>query len=188
MDFLLVTGTSLTIPGVKRIVKEMAASLHHRTGDEIKTVYINDESPRTAGEWEDVFDVFIKGDIQMFLRDYLDNPEYVVTPSTPKKRKSSAPATSRSKSNATPGPTKKRRKMESRDEHSSDITTPTKVKRARQFPLTPRPTPPKRAGKEKADSPARRDIFEGSLTPLSEVEGGEMENPFLDIGSHLKLG
>ncbi|ORX38659.1 DHS-like NAD/FAD-binding domain-containing protein [Kockovaella imperatae] len=173
VDFLLVCGTSLSILGVKRIVKEMAKSLQSRPGTEIKTVFVNDEPPKpTAAEWEDVFDVFVRGDVQDFVTKYVANLAYVIDPVTPKKRKT-APATPKSLSSA------KSKKSKSAQDSSSDFTTPVKKLPSEWLP-TPRLTPPKAS--------EHRTSFEGFLTSLSE-DGSEVEtdNPFLDIRQHLRV-
>jgi hypothetical protein len=93
-DLLIVAGTSLAIPGVKRIVKEMSRALSVRQG--VRTIYVNAEPPHRAGaEWDNVFDVWVRGDVQAFVKDLLDNPAYLVPPTppkTPRKRKATAPA------------------------------------------------------------------------------------------------
>ncbi|KAK9478667.1 DHS-like NAD/FAD-binding domain-containing protein [Lipomyces japonicus] len=61
-DGLLVIGTSLKVPGVRRIVKEMAQSVHAAKG---LTVWINHEDPPGGKIFENVFDVIIKGDCQL---------------------------------------------------------------------------------------------------------------------------
>ena len=177
VDFLLVCGTSLSIPGVKRIVKEMAKSLHARPGEDIRTVLVNDEPPKPSAEWEEVFDVFLKGDIQEFTVDYLVNPDYVLPPATPKKRKS-APSTPRS----TPVSTKKRK---GKDDSSDWTTTPPSKKLPVAWLPTPRPTPPAKSKAVTDIAGDSRRFFEGSLTPISEDEEGGLVNPFLDIGRHL---
>ncbi|KAJ2082421.1 NAD-dependent deacetylase hst3 [Coemansia sp. RSA 988] len=64
-DLLIVIGTSLKIPGVKRMIKEMSRCVHNCTqrskrAGAGKTIFINrDEPPRG---WEDVFDYYIAGD------------------------------------------------------------------------------------------------------------------------------
>jgi NAD-dependent SIR2 family protein deacetylase len=93
-DLLIVAGTSLAIPGVKRIVKEMSRALSVRQG--VRTIYVNAEPPHRAGaEWDNVFDVWVRGDVQAFVTDLLDNPAYLIPPTppkTPRKRKATAPA------------------------------------------------------------------------------------------------
>ncbi|KAJ2725258.1 NAD-dependent deacetylase hst3 [Coemansia sp. Benny D115] len=64
-DLLIVIGTSLKIPGIKRMVKEMsrsvrACSLKAKRAGAGKAIFINrDEPPRG---WEDVFDYYVSGD------------------------------------------------------------------------------------------------------------------------------
>ncbi|KAJ2656965.1 NAD-dependent deacetylase hst3 [Coemansia sp. RSA 1199] len=64
-DLLIVIGTSLKIPGIKRMIREMSRCVHdsaqrtQRAGAG-KVIFINrDEPPRG---WNDVFDYFIEGD------------------------------------------------------------------------------------------------------------------------------
>jgi hypothetical protein len=92
-DLLLVVGTSLKVPGTKRIVREFAKSLHARDAQPmaevstnlptpapspgpsspaarrarpIRTIYLNLDFPAPAREWEGVFDVWVDGDAQSF--------------------------------------------------------------------------------------------------------------------------
>ncbi|CAE6472253.1 unnamed protein product [Rhizoctonia solani] len=78
-DLLIVAGTSLRIPGAKRIVREFAKALHptsstssdndvHQTA--VKTVYLNFDFPVPAREWDGVFDVWVQCDVQMFARGF----------------------------------------------------------------------------------------------------------------------
>jgi NAD-dependent SIR2 family protein deacetylase len=95
-DLLLVVGTSLRVPGTKRIVREFAKAVHSRgsaassketntsslpspspsprrspTTDEeppVKAVYLNLDFPVPTREWEGVFDAWIQGDAQMFAK------------------------------------------------------------------------------------------------------------------------
>ncbi|KAJ1307441.1 hypothetical protein OPQ81_001542 [Rhizoctonia solani] len=80
-DLLIVAGTSLRIPGAKRIVREFAKALHpnsyansddsvqtHQTA--VKTVYLNLEFPVPAREWDGVFDFWVQGDVQTFARGF----------------------------------------------------------------------------------------------------------------------
>jgi NAD-dependent SIR2 family protein deacetylase len=80
-DLLIVAGTSLRIPGAKRIVREFAKALHlsaHINSDDdvqvrqaaVKTVYLNLEFPVPAREWDGVFDVWVQGDVQTFARGF----------------------------------------------------------------------------------------------------------------------
>lgn len=95
-DLLLVVGTSLRVPGTKRMVREFSKAVHSRytvptqneaasaessslsalpsprrtpAADEdapIKTIYLNLDFPVPTREWEGVFDVWIRGDAQTF--------------------------------------------------------------------------------------------------------------------------
>ncbi|EIW67352.1 hypothetical protein TREMEDRAFT_40493 [Tremella mesenterica DSM 1558] len=148
VDFLLVTGTSLTIPGVKRIVKEMARSLRQGNkrgkgkGKDIKTVFVNAEPAK--GDWEGVFDIWIQGDIQEFITTYLDSSlstsmssEGVVTPSldvvnpiTPTKPKSGQNGQYEEKETYLPTPPKTGSSQGKKSTRtSSDLPTPTPKRR-----------------------------------------------------------
>ncbi|KAK7204503.1 DHS-like NAD/FAD-binding domain-containing protein, partial [Myxozyma melibiosi] len=61
-DALLVVGTSLRIPGVRRIVKEMAGAVHSVGGS---VIWLNEEEPPAIKMLDDVFDYKIKGDCQV---------------------------------------------------------------------------------------------------------------------------
>lgn len=95
-DLLLVVGTSLRVPGTKRIVREFAKAVHSRTSttttregstssiglttpnpsprrtpasDEepsLKAVYLNLDFPVPTREWDGVFDAWVQGDAQSF--------------------------------------------------------------------------------------------------------------------------
>ncbi|KAJ2583642.1 NAD-dependent deacetylase hst3, partial [Coemansia sp. RSA 1836] len=64
-DLLIVIGTSLKIPGIKRMVKEMAHSVHACTlrskrAGAGKAIFINRDEPPKG--WESVFDYYVSGD------------------------------------------------------------------------------------------------------------------------------
>ncbi|PWN36514.1 DHS-like NAD/FAD-binding domain-containing protein, partial [Meira miltonrushii] len=72
-DLLIVAGTSLKVPGTKRIVREFAKSCQARDHREypgkdinapIRTILLNYDFPLPHGQWEDVFDVWVQGDVQ----------------------------------------------------------------------------------------------------------------------------
>ena len=88
-DLLLVVGTSLRVPGTKRMVREFAKAVRVRGGgskedastpgsssprrspaeDEEplpKAVYLNLDFPMPTREWEGVFDAWVQGDAQEF--------------------------------------------------------------------------------------------------------------------------
>ncbi|KAJ2453105.1 NAD-dependent deacetylase hst3 [Coemansia sp. RSA 2336] len=69
-DLLIVIGTSLKIPGIKRMIKEMSRCVHDssdrtKRAGAGKAIYINrDEPPRG---WDDVFDYYIAGDADQVI-------------------------------------------------------------------------------------------------------------------------
>lgn len=195
VDFLLVAGTSLSIPGVKRIIKEMAKSLHAKSSSQasgaVRTVFVNDQQPKGT-EWNDVFDIWVKGDIQSFAQDFLENESY---PSldTPRKRTNftSSGISTPAKSPSTSSPTKTKAKAQRTSVKSSALVTPPKKARRAKTPKkaqeskvkvghgdiglpTPRSTPPSPSRARKgvcATTFDQRLRFEGSLTPLSDDDG-----------------
>jgi NAD-dependent SIR2 family protein deacetylase len=70
-DFLLVAGTSLKVPGTKRLVRELAKVIKPpgRKEGSVHVVYANREWPSPASEWRGIFDVWVKGDCQGFVRE-----------------------------------------------------------------------------------------------------------------------
>ncbi|KAJ8097770.1 DHS-like NAD/FAD-binding domain-containing protein [Lipomyces tetrasporus] len=60
-DGMLVVGTSLKVPGVRRIVKEMSSAVHAGSG---MVVWINEQDPPAAKMFENCFDLILKGDCQ----------------------------------------------------------------------------------------------------------------------------
>ena len=58
-DALIVVGTSMKIPGVKRIVREMCGVIRGRKNG--LTVWINHEPPPVGKEFEDCWDLVVKG-------------------------------------------------------------------------------------------------------------------------------
>ncbi|KAF8135012.1 DHS-like NAD/FAD-binding domain-containing protein [Boletus edulis] len=84
-DVLLVVGTSLRVPGTKRMVREFSkADLPDSTPKRapitsskdgcppIKSIYLNLDFPVPTREWEGVFDAWIQGDAQSFARILMD--------------------------------------------------------------------------------------------------------------------
>lgn len=95
-DFLIVAGTTLKIPGVKKMVKELAKVIQSGTASEImpdtvtgedpksihlqsshppgavekkwepRVIFVNNEAPNPESTWNSVFDTFVQGDIQAF--------------------------------------------------------------------------------------------------------------------------
>ncbi|WVQ99874.1 hypothetical protein IAU59_007017 [Kwoniella sp. CBS 9459] len=187
VDALLVVGTSLSVPGVKRIVKEMSKVIHSKLakkrGKKVggSVVYVNDEPPAKPAEWKGVFDYFVQGDIQEFIVKHLDtvepNQATLIEPSTPKK--GTAPRTKKDASEVVfpptpesmerPGPirtsTPKKRKAEE-DAAGVDpsLVTPTKARKTNKRSQKDNGNPGKRdeGVPPTPDSPARA-RFENEL-------------------------
>jgi len=122
-DLLLVVGTSLRIPGTKRMVREFSKAVKLRMAKEkedgtptisasstrssncatvgeeqfpMKAVYLNLDFPVPTREWEGVFDVWLQGDVQHFaqlLRQELEMQAKVKELAVEKKRKRDEEAT-----------------------------------------------------------------------------------------------
>lgn len=165
-DLLLVAGTSLSIPGVKRIVKEMAKSLATRSeasvrdGREppIRAVFINAEAPAKPAEWEGVFDVWAQGDVQV-LAQLVGDESFAppLPPKTPRRKakdakdaKEGAKASASKAAAMYPTPESSSSGTPRKRKAARDDETPTKK---RGFvPLTPEPTPPRRDAGDAGDS------------------------------------
>ncbi|KAF3939483.1 hypothetical protein ABW19_dt0205990 [Dactylella cylindrospora] len=65
-DCLIVVGTSLKIPGVQRLVRELCASIRDFRGG--KTVWINRDNPPATGQMKGLFDLTIKGDCETLAK------------------------------------------------------------------------------------------------------------------------
>lgn len=72
-DLLIVAGTSLKVPGTKRIVREFAKACRARDqrrsasakeAAPVRVVYLNYDFPSAASEWAGTFDMWIRGDVQ----------------------------------------------------------------------------------------------------------------------------
>lgn len=77
-DAIIVVGTSMKIPGVKRIVREMCGVVRSRQNG--FSVWINRDPVPVAKEFEDCWDLVIKGDSdevarQINLKEWDDNSE-----------------------------------------------------------------------------------------------------------------
>ncbi|KAG0678194.1 hypothetical protein C6P40_000874 [Pichia californica] len=87
-DCLIISGTTLKIPGVKRLVKEMAKVVHSNKG---YVIWINiDEPSQNIIDYVDYFDLIVVGDCQMIpglvkLFDHVYS-EKLSTKSTPKQK------------------------------------------------------------------------------------------------------
>ncbi|KAL4062223.1 DHS-like NAD/FAD-binding domain-containing protein [Scleroderma citrinum] len=99
-DILLVVGTSLRVPGTKRIVREFSKAVRSRTtggtstsmdadtpapipsprwpprskegSQPMRSIYLNLDFPVPTREWEGVFDAWVQGDAQSFAQMLMD--------------------------------------------------------------------------------------------------------------------
>lgn len=62
-DALIVVGTSLKVPGIRRIVREMCKSVQDIRGG--VTMWINQDDPPLGKDLEGAFDYIVKGDCEM---------------------------------------------------------------------------------------------------------------------------
>ncbi|KAF2173212.1 hypothetical protein M409DRAFT_62785 [Zasmidium cellare ATCC 36951] len=58
-DAVIVVGTTLKVPGVRRIVREMCATVRDRRGG--VTIWINNDPPPVAKDLEDCWDIIVEG-------------------------------------------------------------------------------------------------------------------------------
>lgn len=58
-DAVIVVGTTLKVPGVRRIVREMCATVRDRRGG--VTIWINNDPPPVSKDLEDCWDIIVKG-------------------------------------------------------------------------------------------------------------------------------
>lgn len=61
-DAVIVVGTSLKIPGVRRIVREMCSVTRDMRGG--VTIWINSDEPPTGPQFDGIFDIIVQGDCQ----------------------------------------------------------------------------------------------------------------------------
>ncbi|KAI6094830.1 DHS-like NAD/FAD-binding domain-containing protein [Pisolithus croceorrhizus] len=90
-DVLLVVGTSLQVPGTRRIVRQFSKAVrsHHSHArgtlpfpvnldssmvelQPIKSIFLNLHFPVPSREWEGVFDAWVQGDVQTFAQMMMD--------------------------------------------------------------------------------------------------------------------
>ncbi|KAK9467589.1 DHS-like NAD/FAD-binding domain-containing protein [Lipomyces arxii] len=95
-DALLVVGTSLKVPGVRRIVKEMAQSVHAAGG---VAIWVNIDGPPSVKMFEGLFDLILTGDCQD-IPEVLNRKPKSIEPDTPTKKLKSS-------TTPTPSPTKR---------------------------------------------------------------------------------
>lgn len=106
-DLLIVVGTSLSIPGTKRLVQEFGKVVgggklpevgvkgggggkgRLKGLERVKTVLLNLTPLAKPAETEGVFDVFVQGDVQEFVREWVEKA--VAAPPTPVKKRKPKP-------------------------------------------------------------------------------------------------
>lgn len=65
-DCLIVVGTSLKVPGVRRIVREMCGVVRDYRGG--MTVWINEDDPPVGKDFDGIFDLIVRGDCEKVAR------------------------------------------------------------------------------------------------------------------------
>lgn len=65
-DCLIVVGTSLKVPGVRRIVREMCGVVQDYRGG--MTVWINEDDPPVGKDFDGAFDIIVRGDCEKVAR------------------------------------------------------------------------------------------------------------------------
>jgi NAD+-dependent protein deacetylase SIR2 len=84
-DGLVVVGTSLKIPGVRRLVREMANAVHAAKG---AVVWMNVDNPPSFGaQFDGCFDLIVKGDCQVIPQLMKDYEHYLHEKGVEKERK-----------------------------------------------------------------------------------------------------
>ncbi|RDB25580.1 NAD-dependent protein deacetylase hst4 [Hypsizygus marmoreus] len=165
-DLLLVVGTSLRVPGTKRMVREFAKAVRSRgtgstnvtsgpsspapsprrspSSDEepaIKAVYLNLDFPVPTREWEGVFDTWIQGDAQVFaemLHREITKETRAKEVAAEKKRKREEEA---STSAETKVHDQRRPEIPQKKRKADTSPTPTPKRRKVALPPTPPKTP-----------------------------------------------
>jgi len=197
-DLLLVVGTSLKVPGTKRLVRELAKVIRptwiggeeeeqedeempsasaQSTGSNATTmgrkkgakpppvhvVYLNYEFPKPSSEWKDVFDVWMRGDVQGFVeeveklkREERDKVESRRKEKELKERRRverEQAAASRGGSKATAGTTTKKAQATSRSKSGSKAMVPNNGVKSKTKTLGGAAKPRARASIAKASPP-----------------------------------
>ncbi|EIN09730.1 DHS-like NAD/FAD-binding domain-containing protein [Punctularia strigosozonata HHB-11173 SS5] len=176
-DLLLVVGTSLRVPGTKTIVRQFSKAVRSRdaaasSGTEgstsrlptpspsprrtpaaaeeapIRSIYLNFDFPVPTREWEGVFDVWLKGDVQVFarmLQEAIAKEEQAkalaVEKRKQKQEQAAAAAAAHASANALHSVPTKKRKVSSQDPAHR---TTKKRRMSNGTLLTPPSTPPGR--------------------------------------------
>ncbi|WWC93661.1 hypothetical protein V866_000496 [Kwoniella sp. B9012] len=184
VDCLVVVGTTVNIPGVKRLIKEMSKALQHqhhhrrRRVTNGKVILINDIWPKVE---DGLVDYWIQSDIQQFTMDHLskmddeETPEQEIDlPRTPTKKGVvySYPPTPESIDRLRPNP---HTKVISSD---IEVETPTKTtakKRGRKEVEVVIPTPVSTTKRKYTKRKKEREITPtptpAPTTPISRLDG-----------------
>ena len=72
-DAIIVVGTSMKIPGVRRIVREMCSVIRGRRDG--LTVWINQDPPPSGPQFEDCWDLIVKGPCDEVARQWVQSNE-----------------------------------------------------------------------------------------------------------------
>jgi hypothetical protein len=151
-DLLLVVGTSLRVPGTKRMVREFSKAVRSRASNStastssttsnseeetlIKSIYLNLDFPVPTREWEGVFDAWVQGDAQSFARtlhEEIAKESQAKELANERKRKREEEASSHSDKESAPKTPKKK----------GDTGQPSKKRKVQvTLPPTPPHTPP----------------------------------------------
>ncbi|KAG6879886.1 hypothetical protein C0992_010239 [Termitomyces sp. T32_za158] len=169
-DLLLVVGTSLRVPGTKRMVREFAKAVRSRgvgssrnspspassprpspatdeepTSPAIKAIYLNLDFPVPTREWEGVFDTWIQGDAQKFansLREEIEREARTKQLVLDRKRKREGEAI-QAEPNSPKTPTKVQSKAGSDVKSTKTKHSLSSVPSAKKRKIQFPPTPPK---------------------------------------------
>ncbi|KAH8831773.1 DHS-like NAD/FAD-binding domain-containing protein [Flagelloscypha sp. PMI_526] len=158
-DLVLVVGTSLRVPGTKRMVREFSKAVRARAATPptmasgpdddvpIKSIYLNFDFPAPTREWESVFDTWIQGDVQTFaqlLQEAVDKEVKAKEAANDRRRRREEEAAGQPPGSASTSPSKispKKRPPPTLDiEHRHLPTTPAKRRKV-DTPSTPLKSP-----------------------------------------------
>ncbi|TNY22992.1 DHS-like NAD/FAD-binding domain-containing protein [Rhodotorula diobovata] len=135
-DVMLVMGTSLRIPGFKKLVKEFARSVKSRGG---VRVLVNREEIGSKSEWRDVFDYQVLGDTDAFVTRLTGDWKRLRPQDWTGTQATLGPLFASSKAAVTAAPTKKKPPPSPRKAPPSPHKAPPSP---RKTPPLPRKTPP----------------------------------------------
>jgi NAD-dependent SIR2 family protein deacetylase len=68
-DALLILGTSLTVHGLKRLIRCFAKAVHASGSEDHVVVFVNRTSPPPQGAWDDVIDYHVEIDTDAWVSD-----------------------------------------------------------------------------------------------------------------------